>query len=195
MNKRLEVKDLINIGIYTALHFLCVFLVAMIGFIPQVFVFAGFIEGFLGAIPIMVFLTKVKKPGMLTIMGILLGIIIFLMGRPWQSILFCAAAGVISDLVWKLGEYKKPGYAVLCCGTMMLWMGGMGLPLFFGFRDNYLLSLEEGYGKEYVEIIKSLTPDWMFFGSIAIGVIGGILGGLFAKRLLRKHFEKAGMTE
>ncbi|MCR5829100.1 MAG: MptD family putative ECF transporter S component [Lachnospiraceae bacterium] len=195
MNKRLEVKDLINIGIYTALHFLCVFIIAMLGFIPQVLIFAGIIEGFIGAIPLMLFLTKTKKPGMLTIMGILLGVITVIMGRPWQSILFAAGAGIISDIVWKLGNYKSPKAAVVCCGTMMLWMGAMGLPLFFSFRDNYLASLEEGYGPDYVEVIRSLTPDWMFFVMILIAVVGGILGGLFAKRLLHKHFEKAGMTE
>ncbi len=196
MSKKYEVKDLINIGIYTALHFLCIFIVAMIGFIPQTFVFAGIIEGFLGAIPIMIFLTKAKKPGMLTIMGLLLGLITFLMGRPWPCIIIGICAGAVTDLVWGLcAKYKSLKLAPVCCGLMMLWLTGMGLPLYFGYRDSYLASLEEGYGREYVEIIRSLTPDWMFVGSIVIGVCGGFLGGLFAKRILRKHFEKANMTE
>ena len=78
---------------------------------------------------------------------------------------------------------------------MMLWTAGMGLPLFFGYRDSYLANLEEGYGKEYVEVIRSLTPDWMFIGMIVIAVVGGFLGGLFAKRILRKHFAKANLVE
>jgi energy-coupling factor transport system substrate-specific component len=193
--KKYEVKDLINIGIYTALHFLCIFIVAMIGFIPQTFAFAGILEGFLGAIPFMIFLTKAKKFGMITIMGVLLGLITFLMGRPWPCIAIGLAAGLITDLVWMKADFKKIKYGPLCCGLMMLWLGGMGLPLFFGYRDSYLANLEEGYGKEYVEVIRSLTPDWMFFGSIAIGVVGGFLGGLFAKRILRKHFAKANLVE
>lgn len=196
MNKKYEVKDLINIGIYTALHFICIFLVAMIGFIPQTFVFAGIIEGFLGAIPIMIFLTKARKPGMLTVMGLLLGLITFLMGRPWPCIIIGIVAGVVTDIVWGfVAKYKSLKVAPFCCGLMMLWLAGMGLPLYFGYRDSYLASLEEGYGKEYVEVIRSLTPDWMFFCSIVIGVVGGILGGLFARRILRKHFESANMTE
>lgn len=193
--KKYEVKDLINIGIYTALHFLCIFIVAMIGFIPQTFAFAGIIEGFLGAIPFMIFLTKTKKFGMITIMGVLLGLITFLMGRPWPCLVIGLAAGLITDLVWMKAEFRKIKYGPLCCGLMMLWLAGMGLPLFFGYRDSYLANLEEGYGKEYVEVIRSLTPDWMFFGSIIIGVVGGFLGGLFAKRILRKHFAKANLVE
>lgn len=193
--KKYEVKDLINIGIYTALHFLCIFIVAMIGFIPQTFAFAGIIEGFLGAIPFMIFLTKAKKFGMITIMGVLLGLITFLMGRPWPCLVIGLVAGLITDFAWMKADFKKIKYGPLCCGLMMLWLAGMGLPLFFGYRDSYLANLEEGYGKEYVEVIRSLTPDWMFFGSIIIGVIGGFLGGLFAKRILRKHFAKANLVE
>lgn len=195
MSKKYEVKDLINIGIYTALHFICIFIIAMLGFIPQMFVIAGIFEGFLGAIPIMIFLVKAKKPGMLTIMGILLGLITFLMGRPWPCILFGLGAGLITDILWGIAKYKNMKIAPICCGLMMIWLGGMGLPLFFGYRDSYLANLEQGYGKEYVEVIKSLTPDWMFYGSIVIAIVGGILGGLFAKRILRKHIEKANMAE
>ena len=195
MSKKLEVRDLINIGVYTALHFLCIFIVAMIGFIPQTFVFAGIIEGFLGAIPLMIFLTKARKPGMLTIMGILLGLITFLMGRPWPSVLFGLCAGILADLVWKKAGYQRIGSGPACCAMMMIWLAGMGLPLFFGYRDSYLASLEQGYGKEYVEAVRSLTPDWMFIGMILMGVVGGFLGGLFAKRILRKHFERADLKE
>lgn len=193
--KKFEVKDLINIGIYTALHFLCIFLVAMLGFIPQAFIFAGIIEGFLGAIPIMIFLTKVKKFGMITIMGLLLGLITLLMGRPWPCVVIGLAAGLITDLIWMKADFSKIKFGPVCCGTMMLWTAGMGLPLFFGYRDSYLANLEEGYGKEYVEVIRSLTPDWMFVGMIIIAVVGGFLGGLFAKRILRKHFAKASLVE
>jgi len=195
MNKKYEVKDLINIGVYTALHFLCIFIVAMIGFIPQTFAFAGILEGFLGAIPIMIFLTKADKFGMITIMGTLLGLITFLMGRPWPCIPIGIGAGLITDLLWASAKFQNLKIAPICCGTIMLWLAGMGLPLYFGYRDSYLASLEEGYGKDYVEIIKSITPDWMFVGSIIMGVVGGILGGLFAKRILRKHIEKADMGQ
>jgi len=196
MSKKFEVKDLINIGVYAALHFLCVFIVAMIGFIPQTFAFAGIIEGFLGAIPIMLFLTKVKKPGMLTILGILLGLITFVMGRPWPCLLFGLCAGLVTDIVWSaIAKFEKINYGPICCGLMTLWLGGMGLPLYFGYRDSYLVNLEEGYGKEYVEVIKSLTPDWMFYGTLLMGIVGGILGGLFAKRILRKHFVKANLVQ
>lgn len=36
---------------------------------------------------------------------------------------------------------------------------GMALPMFFGYRDNYLASMVSGYGQEYVDTIASLPPD------------------------------------
>ncbi|SDY51143.1 MptD family putative ECF transporter S component [Lachnobacterium bovis] len=192
MKKELEIRDIINIGVYTVLHFLCVALMAMLLFVPQTIVFVGLLEGFLGAIPIMIFLQKAKKPGMLAIMGILLGILTVITGRPVVAALFGIAGGIITELIWRKAGYKNINAGVICCATMSLWVGGMELPMFFGYRDNYLASLEKGYGTQYVKIMRSLTPDWMFIALIVMCLLGGVLGGMFAKRLLRKHFEKIG---
>lgn len=56
----------------------------------------------------------------------------------------------VTDLVWGLAaKYKSLKIAPICCGLMMLCLTGMGLPLYFGYRDSNLASLEERYGKEY----------------------------------------------
>ena len=82
MENRLNTKDLISIGVFTALYFVIVFLMAFIGYVPLLMVIMPALCALVGAIPFMLFLTRVKKFGMVTIMGTLLGLITFLLGRP-----------------------------------------------------------------------------------------------------------------
>ena len=39
-----------------------------------------------------------------------------------------------------------------------------------------------------------MTPDWVVVVLIALALLGGLLGGLFGKRILNKHFIKAGIV-
>ena len=73
MNK-LQGKDLINIGIFTAIYFIVIFAAASIGFIPIFIPLISVIVPLVGGIPMMLFFSKIKKFGMLTICGVLLGI-------------------------------------------------------------------------------------------------------------------------
>ena len=77
---RLNGKDFINIGIFTAIYFVIVFAVACLGFIPIFMVLICGIIPLVAGIPYMLYLTRVKKFGMITIMGLLVGIIMFVTG-------------------------------------------------------------------------------------------------------------------
>ena len=50
------------------------------------------------------------------------------------------------------------------------------------------------YGADYAAAFDALTPDWIVAVLIAFALIGGLLGGLLGKCILKKHFEKAGIT-
>ena len=69
---RLQGKDLINIGIFTAIYFIVIFAAASIGFIPIFIPLISVIVPLVGGIPMMLFFSKIKKFGMLTICGLLL---------------------------------------------------------------------------------------------------------------------------
>ena len=84
--KKLDGKDLINIGIFTAIYFVVVFAVAMLGMIPIFLVLLTVFVPLVGGIIFELFLTKVKKFGMITIMGLLLGIIMLLTGMEYVPI-------------------------------------------------------------------------------------------------------------
>ena len=69
------------------------FAVACLGFIPIFMVLICGIIPLVAGIPYMLYLTRVKKFGMITIMGLLVGIIMFVTGMGYFSIvtgLVCA---------------------------------------------------------------------------------------------------------
>src|SRR5699024_12509707 len=80
MNNKLQGKDLINIGIFTAIYFIVIFAAAYIGFIPIFIPLISVIVPLVGGIPMMLFFSKIKQFGMHTICGVLLGIIMLLTG-------------------------------------------------------------------------------------------------------------------
>ena len=96
---RLAGKDFINIGIFTAIYFVVVFAVACLGFIPILMAaICGIVPLFAG-IPYMLFLTRARKFGMITILGLLIGIIMFITGMGYFSIATGLVFGLIADLV------------------------------------------------------------------------------------------------
>ena len=194
MDTRINTKDLINIGIFTALYVVITMAAAMIGFIPVLMVIMPAVAAFFGAIPFMLFLTRVNKFGMVTIMGVLLGIITVLLGRPLPALLFGVGAGLLADLFLKGTKYSSASKGAIGCAIFSLWILGMALPLFFGYHDATMEMYRSGYGDAYVDTLSVLTPDWMFFVYIVTVFIAGYLGGMIGSKVLKKHFVKAGMV-
>ena len=56
---RLQGKDLINIGIFTAIYFIVIFAAAAIGFIPIFIPLISVIVPLVGGIPMMLFFSKI----------------------------------------------------------------------------------------------------------------------------------------
>ena len=133
-DKKLKGRDLINIGIYGAIYFVILFAVAMLGMIPIFLPLLSVFVPILGGIPFMLFLTRVKKPGMIFIFAMIMGILMLLTGMgPWP-LLTCAVAGLLAELVFKSGDYRDAKKAVLSYGLFSMWIFGNYLPLFTDLR-------------------------------------------------------------
>ena len=194
MTTRLTVKDLINVGVFTALYIVIFFVSSFIGYIPVFMVLLPVICAVVVGIPFMLFLSKTHTFGMVTIMSMILGLFAILLGRPWPVLLIAVLAGVATDLILKSGHYKSVKLSIIGSGVFSTWMMGMALPMFFGYREPYFESMRTGYGDTFADALYAITPDWMFFVLTALCVVGGILGGLLGVKVLKKHFKKAGMA-
>lgn len=85
-SNKLQVKDLINTGLFTAIYFIVITIITMFGYIPimmpLLFVFGPLVVG----ISFMLFLTKVKKFGMILIMSLTVGLLLLLTVMSWYSL-------------------------------------------------------------------------------------------------------------
>ncbi len=191
-NDSLKGKDLINVGIFTAIYFIIVFAVALLGYIPIFMPLLCVIVPIAGGIPFMLFLTRVRKFGMVLIMSILMGLLMLLTGMGYYSIFVGAISGFIAELILRSDNYKSSSKAVLCSGVFSIWVWGNFIPLFTNIEGYF--STRQGYGQEYIDALTNLMPLWMAPVLLIAAFVSGIIGGLIGKALLKKHFKKAGIA-
>ena len=192
-SKRMQAKDLINVGIFTAIYFVIFFAGMMLGYIPIFIPLLGLVCPILCGIPFMLYLTKVKKFGMVTLTGIILGLLNVLIGAGVLVLIFGVVFGVLGDLVLKAGKYQSWKFTLLGYGVFSLWIMGY-VSRMFRTRTEFFAFLESNYGAEYTATLASYTPAWMFPVLFVVTFIGGILGALLGRVVLKKHFKKAGIA-
>ena len=183
-SNKLQPKDLINVGIFTAIYFIIFFAGMMLGYIPIFIPLLGLVCPILCGIPFMLYLTKVKKFGMVSLTGIILGLL---------NLIFGIIFGVLGDVILWAGKYQSWKCTLLAGGVFSLWIMGYVSRMFLT-RDDFFASLVSSYGQEYVDTLISYTPGWMFPVLFIVTFIGGVLGVLLGKAVLKKHFEKAGIA-
>ena len=96
-------KDLIRIGVFSALWVVIGFLVAFtIGFFPPILLVLPCVLGIIGGIVYVVMLSKLTIPGGILISSFLLGICLFTMA-PYGMMFFCTVAGgVIGEILYSV---------------------------------------------------------------------------------------------
>lgn len=193
MKERINGKDLINVGIFSAIYFAIVFAVAMLGMVPILYPLLTVICPLLGGIVFMLFLTKVKKFGMIWIMSILMGILMLLSGMSYYALVVSLFSGLLAELIYKSGNYTSVAKGILAHAVFSLWVFANYL-LYYLNHETYMRTREEMIGKEYVEKLNSILPMWSWSILLAVTLIFGLLGGLLGKSMLKKHLQKAGIA-
>lgn len=106
--EKLNGKDFINIGIFTAIYMVIVIAIACtVGLIPIGFILLPIILPIIGGIPMMLYFTKIKKAGMLLIFEILFGLVMILTGMGVDLLIWGIVVGVICELLFKAAKYSS----------------------------------------------------------------------------------------
>ncbi len=194
MNKKMQAKDLINIGLFTVLYFVLGCCVAIsIGFVPIFLPVLGSLWTLITGIPFMLFAVRVKKFGMVTIMAVLSGLLMGLTGMGFWGILTGAVFGLLGDMIMKSGNYASSKETVLGYGVFSLWMVGTYIPMYFMVEQSKA-DFAQSFGLEYAEKVMSVMPMWSIILVVAGIFAFAIIGGLIGKAVLKKHFAKAGIA-
>ena len=193
MGNKLQAKDLIRVGIFTAIYFVVMFAVGMLGYIPILFIMLPIIVPIVMGIPFMLFLTKVKKFGMVTIMAVLLGLLMFATGHTWLPVATGLICGVLADLIFKAGKYQSFTNTVFGYAVFGIWVMGAMLPMWL-MRESYFEYIRGSMGDQYANTILAYTPGWMAIVVVAVAFVAGIAGAFVGRAVLKKHFERAGIA-
>lgn len=193
--KSLTIKDLVTTGIFSAI-FLVFTMIGGIFFAPNpVLTFYMPMGAALLCGPVyLLMIAKVQKRWSVTILGIIMGIICFVTGMHWAFSLGYIGMGIIADLVAGAGDYRNK--AVNLLSYMLMSLGGVYTYVVFFIDPQGWAStmLENGTEQSYIDTMSASAPSWLLaviiIGTLAIAAFSGWIGG----KLLKKQFEKAGIT-
>lgn len=194
---RLTVPDLITIGVFTALYFVMV----CVATLSSTLFTGGFGSIFLPAVSalisgcvFMLLAARVGKFGGITVMGVVIGLFLFISGHFVLSFLASIIFPVAADLIARAGKYKSKTLLLVSYVVFSYGLTGPILPLWF-MKDAYVASLENrGKDAAYINgVFENINVGtfWLSMGAI---LVCAILGGWFGQRMMRKHFVKAGIA-
>lgn len=195
-SNKMQVKDLVTIGIFSAIYFIINLIVMICGGItPLLWVFMPPILSVLCGVIYMLLVAKVQKTGAVLIMGLITGLIYVATGQFTLVLLVTfGLACVVAELIRKITGYNNFAGNLWGYAFFSLGMVGSPLPIWL-FRDSFSQQMvSQGFPSDYVETMNAVTPIWVLIVMIVATFLLAFVGGMIGKALMKKHFEKAGMV-
>lgn len=193
---KLKGKDLITIGIFSAIYFVINFIFMLLGGLHPIMwiLMPGFIALFSG-IPFMLMCSKVQKIGAVLIMGAITGLIYFVTGMFTVVILATFATGCILGEVVRLfsgySSFKGNMLAFICFSLGMI---GSPLPIWM-MHDKFMAQIsEQGMPADYIAALEKISSPAMLLVLFLTPVVGAVIGAWISRTMFQKHFEKAGIV-
>ena len=194
---RLGGRDFINIGIFTVI-FIVVFMACIMVMSLTIYTlpFGVALASFASASVYMLLRAKAPKAGAITLFGVLFGLVMFVMGSGWPTLVAVIAGSVIAELVARSGNYKSytrevAGYCILMLGTAI----GSYIP-FLVMKDYYLKVAEKNSinGEFMSRLVEFISGQYLAL-ALAVTIVTAILGAALARAVFKKHLVKAGLVK
>lgn len=189
---KLSVKELIQAGGFGAIYLVVYFALAMLlGFNPITFFVTGPIIAIVLGTVYMLYIAKVPRRGAIFILSIFNG---FLLSTNFVYAFFIVIAlGLIAELVAGSGKYKSVirnilSFGVFSCASISAYIG-----IIFT-REQYLEVAAQYYGTHYTEVLGNILSVRNVVCLLVADFAAGLVGALIGKKLLKKHFERAGIV-
>ena len=185
-------KDVITVGIFSAIYFVINFAFMLLGGLhPLLWILMpGFIALFTG-IPYLMMCAKVQKVGSVLLMGLITGLIYYVTGQFTVVILVSCGLAEITRVIT---HYRSMAGNLVSFVLFSVGMVGSPLPIWL-MREDFLRQItEQGMPADYVNTLAALSSNGMLIVLFLAPVVGAIIGGILARAMFRKHFEKAGLV-
>lgn len=195
MNKGLSVKNLVTTGIFTALVFVFILIGGMFFATNPVLTFfmpAG--SGLLAGPAFLLMIAKVQKRWSLSIMGVVIGILWFVTGMHWAFVLGYLLMAIVADFVAGAGKYRSKKLNSLA--YILFSLGSTGTYILFFVDPNGWAQTMLGNGTEqsYIDTMQATANTGILVAMFAAVLITSAISAFVGCKLLKKQFEKAGIT-
>ena len=183
----LSVKDLIVTGVFSAIIFICISLSGGVFMMMPALTFYYPVGAALLAGPVyLLMIAKVPKRGPAFIASALMAIFCFITGM--------LIGGVLAEIVAHIANYKSKKMNIL--SYVFFCLGGTGTYIAYFINPQTWVNtmLEKGTTQEYLDSMLAST-DWIVLVTMLIGtIVIALFSGFVGSKLLKKQFERAGIT-
>ena len=192
---KLQVKDLIMIGVFSALYFV----LNMVGGMPfamnPILTFYQPIgSAFLSGIIFMFLIAKSPKRGTITILAVIMCILRFATGMHWAMGVGNLIAGIIAEIIAGSKNYKNKTMNMLSFGIFALGDIGTFLVYFINPESWSNAMIKKGTDISYIESMNAAAANWMIYVIVIGTFLVALLSAWIGMKLLKKQFEKAGIV-
>lgn len=192
MENKLNLKDLINIGVFAVIYFMAMWIIGMpLGFLVVTYVFFPAAFAFFSGIITMFFMAKVQKKWAVLIFTFLPWGIMNLMGHTYIMSLYGILVGLVAELVHNHYGFKSLKGNIITHTIISTSVLGGFWEIFLARDFYYAMSLQI-MGEKYTNQLISL-PMWSMLVLYLSVIIMGYFGGKLGAKMLKKHFSKAGV--
>ena len=187
-------RNLINVGVFTALYFIALFGTGMLGAIHPIMIFVGGIIGVIvEAIICMLYVSRTRAMGAYTILGLIIGILMVVTGHAWVTPLVATVLGLAADAITRAGGYDRTVTNALGFAVFSMWAISPILPVVWA-SEAYFAHIRESMGDTYASDLQALiSPMFLLVWMLLIALLA-YAGALLGMRVLRKHFKRAGVA-
>jgi energy-coupling factor transport system substrate-specific component len=193
--KGLTVKDLVTVGIFTAIIWLTM-LIGGLPFAPNPVLtfYMPLGSALLGGPVFLLLVAKAPKRGVIAIVGILIAVIWFALGMHWAMGVGYAVGGIAGELVAGTGKYRSVKINIIAFCCLSLGATGSYICYFIDPVGWYGYMLNGGTEANYLDTMNTVSGYWMLAVMLIGTVIVAAFSGWVGSKLLKKQFEKAGIT-
>lgn len=195
--KSIQLRDFISIGVYSAIYFILVGISAAL----TIFVIPGYSYAFIPVVSallsgtvFMLMVAKVPRFGAISIMGSIMGIFFLIVGRFPGATIVSIVFSVIADMIANGFNYKNKAGLMFSYVVFSFNLVGPVIPMLL-FPSLYMDQLiAQGRDASYIEGVFASVSEYTVIILTVLIIVMSIIGGMFGQRMMRKHFNKAGIV-
>ena len=193
---KLQTRDFISVGIFSLIYAAVACVVGGLAqMTPITFPFMPMVVALFTGTVFMLYVAKIPKRGAIIILGIIAGILLLITGMFWMMSAFFIVLGIIADFICASGQFKSfkknmAAYCLFALSPMGAYVPMAVMPAQFAEFMN-----KKGDISSFAGVIDAIGAQWWVIPLMLLGtVLCALAGGYIGKKLLKKHFEKAGIV-